>query len=75
MASMKKVFAILLIVLLGVALGVGMATLRIKAAPWNPGLDQGEPAAAPPSKSGDKPAMKVAQIGRAAGPARFDEVG
>ena len=72
---MKKVFAFLLIILLGIALGVGMATLRIKAAPWNPALDEGEPAPGPPSKSGDTPATKVAQIGRAAGAARFGDVG
>jgi hypothetical protein len=39
---MKKIFAILLIVALGVALGVGIAMLKIKSAPWNPASDEGK---------------------------------
>jgi hypothetical protein len=38
---MKKILAILLTILLGIALGVGVATLRIKAAAWNPTHDEG----------------------------------
>ena len=60
---MKKLLAILLIVLLGVGLGVGVAMLRIKTAPWNPALDEGGPAAGPSNTKGDKPRTKAAQIG------------
>ena len=38
---MRKIFAIFLTILLGVALGVGIATLRIGTASWKPTLDQG----------------------------------
>lgn len=60
---MKKILAILLIILLGIALGVGVAMLRIKTAPWNPAIDEGVPAARPSSTKGDEPATKAAQIG------------
>jgi hypothetical protein len=70
---MKKVLAILLIVLLGIALGVGVATLRLRSAPWNPVPDEGEPATGPSSTSG-KPATKVAQFSRPAVVAGFDDV-
>ncbi len=42
---MKKILAILLIIALGVALGVGIAVLKIKSAPWNPVIDEGRPPA------------------------------
>jgi flagellar basal body-associated protein FliL len=38
---MKKILAILLIIVLGIALGVGIATWRIKASPWDPTRDEG----------------------------------
>ncbi len=72
---MKKVFAILLIIVLGIALGVGVAMLRIKAAPWNPKLDEGEPATGPSNTGGDKPGTKVTQLGPATVAARVADVG
>ena len=63
---MKKVLAILLIIVLGIALGVGVAMLRIKASLWNPKLDEGEPAAGASNAGGDKPGTKVTQFGPAA---------
>jgi hypothetical protein len=38
---MKSFLAIVLIVSLGVALGIGVAAQRIRTMPWNPALDQG----------------------------------
>jgi hypothetical protein len=71
---MKKLLVILVIVVLGVALGVGVATLRIKATPWNPALDEGEPAARPSSQGGDKHETKAAESGHRQGAARFANV-
>jgi hypothetical protein len=61
---MKKMFAILLIIVLGIALGVEVAVLKIKAAPWQPTLDQGKPAAGSSTTHGDKPGTKATQVGR-----------
>jgi hypothetical protein len=71
---MKKVLAILLVVALGIALGVGVATWRIKVSQWNPTRDEGEPAPRLSSTEGDKPGTKSAPFGRAAVVAYFDEV-
>ena len=38
---MKTVLVILLAVVLGIGLGFGTASLRIKAARWDPSLDDG----------------------------------
>jgi hypothetical protein len=59
---MKKVFAILLIIVLGIALGVGLAILRIRSTPWNRASDEGEPAAGASSQTGDRPGTKAARI-------------
>jgi hypothetical protein len=49
---MRTVLLVVAAVVLGVALGAGTATLRIKTAPWNPKLDEGakktEPVPLPP---------------------------
>lgn len=68
---MKKTLAIPLIIILGFALGVGVAMSRLKASPWNPALDEGETAAPTLEKDGKKPAKKVGQIGHTAVLARF----
>jgi hypothetical protein len=72
---MKKIFAILLIVVLGIALGVGIAMLKIKAAPWNPTLDNGGPATGTTTTNGSKPVTKAAQVGYAPVAAGFAGVG
>jgi hypothetical protein len=59
---MKKIFAIFLIILLGIALGVGVAILRIKTATWNPAADERGQDAKPSRTEGDKPAAKVSQV-------------
>jgi len=59
---MRKILAILLIILLGVALGIGVAALRIRTASWNPTLDKGGQDARPSNTEGGKPAPKVAQV-------------
>jgi hypothetical protein len=56
---MRKILAILLIIFLGIALGVGVARLRIKAAPWNPTLDEGGQGARPSSSKSDKLPSKL----------------
>jgi len=61
-SPMKKILAILLIILLGVALGVSVATLRIRTASWNPALDEGGQDARPPSTEGGKPEPKLTRI-------------
>jgi type IV secretory pathway VirB2 component (pilin) len=44
---MKKILAILLIILLGIALGFGVAQWRLRAASWNPAIDAGGQEASP----------------------------
>ena len=56
---MRSILAILLIILLGIALGVGVAALRIRTASWNPTLDQSGRDARPSNTKGGKPAPKV----------------
>ena len=72
---MKKIFAILLIVVLGIALGVGIAMLKLKAAPWNPTLDNGGPATGTSTTNSNRSATGVAQVGYAPVAARFADVG
>ncbi len=72
---MKKVLAILLIIVLGVALGVGVAMLRIRSSPWDRASDEAEPATGASSKTRDKPGTKAAQVGRLPMAARFADVG
>ena len=60
---MKKMLAILLIILLGIALGVGVATLRIKTAPWNPALDEGGRPQGHRARTATSLRTKAAQIG------------
>ena len=38
---MKAVLWFALVIVLGIALGVGVALLRIRSAPWNPKIDEG----------------------------------
>jgi hypothetical protein len=71
---MKKIFSILLIVVLGIALGVAIAMLKLKAAPWNPTLDNGGPATGTSTNS-NRSATGVAQVGYAPVAARFADVG
>ena len=72
---MKQVFAVLLIIVVGIALGIGVAALRIKTSPWNPALDEGGPAAGPSSTKGDKPRARIAQVGGISAAARFVATG
>jgi uncharacterized protein YneF (UPF0154 family) len=55
---MRTILAIVLIILLGIALGVGVATLRIRATPWKPPRDDGQDARPLSSQSG-QPAHNV----------------
>ena len=59
---MRKILAILLIIVLGIALGIGVATLRIRTASWNPTLDEGGQDARPSNTEGGKPPAKLTQI-------------
>jgi hypothetical protein len=61
---MKKFFAIILVILLGIALGVGVAALRIKTATWNPAADEAGQNAKPARTEGGKPATKVSQVSK-----------
>jgi hypothetical protein len=56
---MRTTLLVLLAVLLGIALGVGVALLRIKRAPWTPDVDRGGSASAPAAVRPDDPAPKV----------------
>ena len=60
---MKTALAVALVILLGIALGIGAAMLRIKSAPWNPALDERieTSAAAASLPSGPKPKAVVDQ--------------
>ena len=71
---MKKILAILLIILLGVALGVGIATLRIRTASWNPAFDEGGQDARPSNTEGGKPGPRLTQISHLRIAARFAAV-
>jgi hypothetical protein len=55
---MKTTLLALLAILLGIALGIGVALLRIKAAPWTPDLDRDHGEAAPVGQPAE-PAPKV----------------
>lgn len=59
---MKKVLAILLIIALGIALGVGVAMLRINGARWNPKPDEGEPAAGSSNTDDGQSETKITQV-------------
>jgi hypothetical protein len=59
---MRKVLAVLLVILLGIALGVGVATWRLKASPWNPTPDQGGQEMRPSSSEGGNAASQFARL-------------
>ncbi len=56
---MKAVFAIVLTILLGIALGIGVAVLRVKMRPWNRQGDEGTAAATSVAPPPNAPAPKV----------------
>ncbi len=56
---MRTTFLALLAILLGIALGIGVALLRIRAAPWKPDVDRTAAGAAAPIRRPDEPAPKV----------------
>ncbi len=60
---MKSIFAVVLLILLGIALGIGSAVLRIKVRPWNPPRDEGVAtvATAAPRPRGPAPRVSVEQ--------------
>jgi hypothetical protein len=59
---MRKLLAICLIILLGIALGVAVAKLRIRAAQWNPTRDEGGQDARSSKAEVGQPAASLAQI-------------
>ncbi len=60
---MRTFFASVLTILLGIALGVGVAALRIKMRPWNPSGEEGAAPAtsAAPASNGPTPKVNVGQ--------------
>jgi hypothetical protein len=56
---MRTAFAVVLVILLGIAFGVGAAVLRIKSAPWNPALDQRMESAATVGAKSNEPHPKA----------------
>ena len=56
---MRTAILALLAILLGIALGIGVARLRIRAAPWEPDVDRSSEGTAAPMRQPDAPAPKV----------------